>query len=102
MNSDPLMDILESSKEMFDRRQSYLIMKPLGQSYEIRVESHLSGGWSEWFDNLEVRQEMIAEGCQPLTILVGFFPDQAALHGILQKIRDLNLILISVKRLEHR
>jgi len=61
--------------------------------YEIRVEGHLSGGWSNWFEGLEVQI-----GSSGDSILTGYLADQAALHGVLAKIRDLNLKLISVNR----
>ncbi len=61
--------------------------------YEIRVEGHLPDGWSDWFGGLEIR-------CDPSgqSILSGSLPDQAALHGVLARIRDLNLKLVSVNR----
>lgn len=61
--------------------------------YEIQVEGHLPSTWSNWFEGLDVQ-------CGPGgdSILSGPLPDQAALHGILAKIRDLNLKLISVNR----
>jgi hypothetical protein len=62
--------------------------------YEIRVEGCLAGDWSDWFDGLEIRNEHHGE-----TILTGPMEDQAALFGLLIKLHDLNLILISVNRL---
>ncbi|MHB1413863.1 MAG: hypothetical protein ACYC1C_01320 [Chloroflexota bacterium] len=61
--------------------------------YEIRVEGRLPGGWSNWFEGLDIQ-------CGPDgdTVLSGPLPDQAALHGILAKIRDLNIKLVSVNR----
>jgi hypothetical protein len=61
--------------------------------YEIRVEGHLPSGWTYWFEGLDLQ-------CGPGrdSILSGYLPDQAALHGVLAKIRDLNLKLISVNR----
>ena len=61
--------------------------------YEIRVEGHLPSSWSDWFEGLDVR-------CDPggVSVLSGELPDQAALHGVLARIRDLNLTLISVSR----
>ena len=61
--------------------------------YEIRVEGELPGGWSSWFAGLEIR-------CGPHgeSVLSGSLADQAALHGVLARIRDLNLKLISVNR----
>ncbi len=61
--------------------------------YEIRVEGHLADGWSNWFEGLAIRNETNAE-----TALTGVVADQAALFGVLTKIHNLNLILVSVKR----
>ena len=59
--------------------------------YEIRVKGHLDTRWAAWFDGLTV-----AHGSDGTTIIHGPVADQAALHGLLQKIRDLGLPLISV------
>ena len=59
--------------------------------YEIRVKGHLDTRWAAWFDGLT-----IAHGGDGTTIIEGPVADQAALHGLLQKIRDLGLPLISV------
>jgi hypothetical protein len=59
--------------------------------YEIRVNSHLDPRWSDWFAGLQLTH---LDGDQ--TLLSGSLPDQAALHGLLERIRDLNLRLISV------
>lgn len=71
-------------------------------SYEIRVEGHLGNGWKDWFEYLEFQRELDDQSQKPFTILQGSFPDQAALFGVLQKIRDLDLKLIAVRRLDHR
>ena len=62
------------------------------QRYEIRVEGHLTADWSDWFDGLTVRQKANGE-----TLLCGLL-DQAALHGVLTRIRDLGLALVAVSR----
>jgi hypothetical protein len=59
--------------------------------YEIRVEGHLGARWAAWFDGLTLTQ-----GSDGTTIIHGPVADQAALHGLLQKIRDLGVPLISV------
>ena len=59
--------------------------------YEIRVEGHLDTRWGAWFDGLTLTQ-----GSDGTTTIHGPVADQAALHGLLQKIRDLGLPLISV------
>ncbi|MBN1266470.1 MAG: hypothetical protein JXA25_13320 [Anaerolineales bacterium] len=59
--------------------------------YEIRIKGHFEPVWSEWFSGLEVQE---LEGGD--TLLCGILADQAALHGLLNRIRDFNLALVSV------
>ena len=59
--------------------------------YEIRIKGHLDPRWSAWFDELSVTKE--SDGT---TIIYGPVVDQAALHGLLQKLRDVGLPLVSV------
>ena len=59
--------------------------------YEIQVKGPLDPRWSEWFDGLQITNEPNGEA-----LLSGYIADQAALHGALAKVRDLNLQLISV------
>ena len=63
--------------------------------YEIRVRGVLDRKWSDWFDGFTITPQANDE-----TLLAGPVADQAALHGLLGKIRDLGLPLLSVKRLE--
>ena len=65
------------------------------EHYVIRIKGHLDPRWSEWFEGLTVIRVEPGE-----TILSGRLSDQAALHGVLTKIRDLNLTLLSVTRTE--
>ena len=64
-------------------------------SYEIRVAGVLDGRWSAWFDGLEVTSDESGE-----TTIAGPVVDQAALHGLLAKVRDLGLKLLSVRPIE--
>jgi hypothetical protein len=59
--------------------------------YHIRLKGHLDGHWSAWFDDLTISNEANGEA-----VLRGSLPDQAALHGVLIKIRDLGLPLLAV------
>ena len=62
--------------------------------YEIRVKGHLDGHWSEWFDGLAIAN--VEDGD---ALLSGEIVDQSALHGVLNKVRDLGLPLIAVSRI---
>lgn len=62
--------------------------------YQIRVDGVLDSCWATWFEGLRVH----AEGTQ--TVLSGLVADQAALHGVLTRLRDLGLCLVSVCRLD--
>jgi hypothetical protein len=59
--------------------------------YEIKIKGHLDPRWSDWFAGLQLTHLETDE-----TLLSDLLSDQAALHGILERIRDLNIILISV------
>jgi hypothetical protein len=63
--------------------------------YEIRLTGHLDARWGAWFDGLTVSYE--TDGT---TVISGQIVDQAALHGLLQRVRDLGLPLVSVSRIE--
>ena len=63
--------------------------------YQIRVETHLGTQWSDWFEGLTITLEANGE-----TLLTGAVVDQAVLHSLLRKVRDLGLSLVSVVRLE--
>ena len=64
--------------------------------YEIRIKGHLDGRWADWFEGLTITLEEDGN-----TLLIGQVIDQAALHGLLKKVRDLGLPLVSVSPLKH-
>jgi hypothetical protein len=63
--------------------------------YHIRVKGHLDPYWAEWFDGLTITHEATGR-----TLLSGPVVDQAALYGVLLKIHNLNLTLLSLNRVE--
>ncbi|HEY0604395.1 MAG TPA: hypothetical protein VGD58_15850 [Herpetosiphonaceae bacterium] len=65
------------------------------EQYEIRIKGHLGGHWTDWFDGLSLTLEANGE-----TRLTGPVVDQAALHGVLRKVRDLGLPLLAVMRIK--
>jgi hypothetical protein len=64
--------------------------------YQIRVKGILDAQWTDWFNGLTIHPQPNAE-----TLLTGMVADQAALHGLLDKLRDLGLPLLEVRRLEN-
>jgi hypothetical protein len=76
------------------QRHSSTPERPAGR-YEIRLTGHLDARWAAWFDGLTVGHK--SDGS---TVLSGPIADQAALHGVIQRVRDLGLPLISVTQVE--
>jgi hypothetical protein len=65
----------------------------MAELYEIIVQGHLDAGWGQWFDGLAINHRR-----NGTTVLSGELADQAALHGVLLKIRDLGVPLLAVQR----
>jgi hypothetical protein len=63
--------------------------------YQIRVQGHLGSQWTDWFEGLTITLEEDSN-----TLLTGPVVDQAALHGLLKKVRDLGMPLVSVNPVE--
>lgn len=63
--------------------------------YQIRVKAQLDPSWSKWLDDMEITTDEDAH-----SILTGYIPDQPALYGLIIKLRDLGMSLISVCRLD--
>ena len=74
-----------SDKHTFDEKHNQ------HQYYEIRVKGHLDDRWAVWFEDLTITLEENGD-----TFLTGPVVDQAALHGLLKKVRDLGIPLLSV------
>ena len=69
--------------------------RPEAERYEIRLKGHLDTRWAAWFDGLSLTHQ--GDGT---TVIHGQVADQAALHGLLHKVRDVGLPLVSVIRIE--
>ena len=68
---------------------------PSPRQYEIKIKGHLNHRWDEWFYDLAITHE--SDGT---TTLYGPLPDQTVLHSILERIRDMNLQLISINKVD--
>jgi hypothetical protein len=65
-------------------------------TYQIRIKGHLDQKWADWFDGAKIILEENSE-----TLIIFSEADQAALHGVLKKVRDLGLPLISLNQIHH-
>ena len=74
--------------------------QPAACRYTIQIAGQLGASWVDWPCEVETRQDFNGKGQRTVTILTVTLPDQPALHGVLQTIRDLNLKLISVQLLD--
>ena len=63
--------------------------------YQIRVKGHLDSEWTDWFEGLAITLEEDGD-----TLLTGPIVDQAALYGLLRKVRDLGITLVAVNRIQ--
>jgi hypothetical protein len=63
--------------------------------YQIRIKGHLGSEWTDWFEGLSIMPEEDGD-----TLLIGPVVDQAALHGLFKKVRDLGMTLVSVNRVQ--
>jgi hypothetical protein len=78
-----------SDKQTFDEKHNQQ------QCYEIRLKVQLDDRWAEWFEDLTITLEEDGD-----TLLTGPVIDQAALHGLLKKVRDLGMPLVSIRPVE--
>ena len=70
-----------------------------GAIYEIKIKGLLDDHWQQWFEGMSLKQQESVEVDQDSTLIRGRIVDQPALHGLLAKIRDLNLTLLSVREI---
>ena len=87
------------SEAMAQEKSQFISYTNQPSYYEIKILGELDGRWATWFSDLTITRTHTSDQ-PPITILIGPVSDQAALRGILCKLWDLNLTLISVRRIE--
>ena len=70
-----------------------------GGTYEFRIKGRLDDRWLDWFEGMTLRHTTDDQTGRDVTAILASIPDQPALHGFLNKIRDLNLTLLSFRKL---
>lgn len=89
---DPYVRLVDRNDETNEPAPRYPVADHVAaQHYEIRVRGHLGSRWSSWFDGMTLTCE--DDGS---SVIRGFVVDQAALHGLLNQLRDLGITLISL------
>jgi hypothetical protein len=79
---------------MMQKKSGIGVDQPI--EYEIKIQGRLDERWSSWFDDMDITVKNETSG-PTVTILSGMVADQAALHGLLNRIRDLGMPLLSVQ-----
>ncbi len=79
---------------MIQKRSGITLDQP--NEYEIKIQGRLEEHWSRWFDDMNITFKSDTNG-PTLTVISGLVADQAALHGLLNRIRDLGIPLLSVQ-----
>ena len=82
-------------KQVMPDERKQINNSPDTMAYQIRLEGHLGPQWAEWFDGMSITPDANGD-----TLLTGSLPDQAALHGLLKKVRDLGMTLVSINRID--
>ena len=84
-------------RRMLRDKKSFEEIDSPHQCFEIRLKGHVDQQWADWFEDLTITLEDNGD-----TLLAGFIVDQAALHGLLKKVRDLGIPLISINPIDSR
>jgi len=90
----PIKPHIQKKKE-FQMNAAQKVMPGQPMVYQIRIKGHLGPQWMDWFEGLTITLEKDGD-----TLLTGPVVDQAALHGLLKKVRDLGMPLLSVNSVE--
>jgi hypothetical protein len=99
LNIDKMEIMLMINKRHNPTKSNQSASRNNGGIYEIKVKGLLDDHWQQWFEGMTLKRQEKVEAGQDCTLITGTIADQPALHGLLAKIRDLNLTLISVRKI---
>lgn len=99
LNTDNMERILMTAKKQNPTASDQPFSVDNGGIYEIKIKGLLDDHWRQWFEGMTLKRQESVEAGQDSTLLRGRIVDQPALHGLLAKIRDLNLTLLSVRKI---
>jgi hypothetical protein len=99
LTADNTERILMTAKKQNPTESHQLSPQNNGGIYEIKIKGLLDDHWQQWFEGMTLKRQENIEVGQDSTLIRGRIVDQPALHGLLAKIRDLNLTLLSVREI---
>jgi hypothetical protein len=100
LSANKMEQILMTPKKENTKKSNQPSVRNNGGVYEIKIKGLLDDHWQQWFEGMILKRQESAVAGQDTTIIRGWIVDQPALHGLLAKIRDLNLPLISVTEIK--
>jgi hypothetical protein len=100
LSANKMEQILMTPKKENTKKSNQPSVRNNGGVYEIKIKGLLDDHWQPWFEGMTIKRHESAEAGQDSTLIRGWIVDQPALHGLLAKIRDLNLALISVTEIK--
>jgi hypothetical protein len=99
LSADHMERILMTAKKENPQESNQPSARNNGGVYEITIKGLLDDHWQQWFEGMTIKRQESTEADQDSTVIRGWIVDQPALHGLLAKIRDLNLTLTSVRKI---
>jgi hypothetical protein len=99
LTTDNMERILMTAKKETSTESKQPSARNNGGVYEIKIKGLLDDHWQQWFEGMTLKRKESEGAGQDSTLIRGRIVDQPALHGLLAKIRDLNLTLLSVRKI---
>ena len=99
LSIDKMERILMTTKKQVPTESNQPSRPNNDEIYEIKIKGLLDDHWQQWLEGMTLKRQENVEGGHDYTLIIGPIADQPALHGLLAKIRDLNLTLLSFRKI---